>query len=286
MNGSIPAANTPPGGAAPSSDRVPSGAVNVGARERWLSLAAGGALVTFGLLRSWRSLPWLVLGGALVARGYTGHSYLYERLGRERRPPTGKSAWPGGRGIRIEEAITINRPVREVFDAYRDTRKLPHFMKHLEVVTPVGEKRSLWTARMGGPIPLRLHWEAEIVAERENELLSWRSVPGSDIDIAGAVLFHPAPAGRGTELRTVLTYIPPGGALGLAIAGAFRAMTAQQVKNDLWRFKNVMEAGEVPTVNGQPSGRDRETASFAEMAVTGATAGVESSQAAEPAAER
>ena len=265
---------------------APSGAVNVGARERWLSLAAGSALVAYGLLRSWRSLPWLLLGGALVSRGYTGHSYLYERLGRERRPLAGRATWPGGRGIRIEEAITISRPVSQVFGAYRDTRRLPRFMKHLEVVTPIGENRSLWTARMGGPIPLRLRWEAEIVAERENELLSWRSVPGSDIDIAGAVLFQPAPAGRGTELRAVLTYLPPGGALGLAIASAFRAVTAQQVKNDLWRFKNVMEAGEVPTVDGQPSGRTREAVAVTEMAAAATVATEGSSQAAEPVAER
>jgi len=256
--------------------------VNVGARERWVSLAAGGALVAYGLLRSWRSLPWLLLGGAMVTRGYTGHSMLYERLGRRRKLPTGRATWPGGRGIRIAEAITISRPVSEVYHAYRDTRSLPQFMKHLEVVMPLGERRSVWTARTGGPIPLRLQWEAEIVAERENEMLSWRSVPGSDIDIAGAVLFEPAPGARGTELRTVLTYIPPGGALGLAIGSAFRAVTAQQVKNDLWRFKSVMEAGEVATVNGQSSGRERE-------APTGA-AGVpmfeEPSPAPEPAIER
>lgn len=265
---------------------TPSTRINVGARERWLSLAAGSALVAYGLLRSWRSLPWLLLGGAMVSRGYTGHSLLYERLGRERKLPTGRATWPGGRGIRIAEAITINRPVSEVFHAYRDTRRLPRFMKHLEVVTPIGENRSVWTARTGGPIPLRLQWEAEIVAERENEMLSWRSIPGSDIDIAGAVLFQPAPAGRGTELHTVLTYIPPGGALGLAIASAFRTVTAQQIKNDLWRFKNVMEAGEVPTVDGQPSGRDRGAPVAVGMPAAGAPMAAESSPLPEPAVER
>lgn len=256
-----------------TSGDAPSSKVNVGARERWVSLAAGGALVVYGLLRSWRSLPWLLLGGAMVARGYTGHSMLYERLGRRRRFPTGRATWPGGRGIRIAEAITINRPVSEVYRAYRDTRSLPRFMEHLEVVTPLGQNRSIWTARTGGPIPLRLQWEAEIVAERENELLSWRSVPGSDIDIAGAVLFEPAPGDRGTEVHAVLTYIPPGGALGLSIASAFRAVTAQQVKNDLWRFKSVMEAGEVPTVDGQSSGREREALTAAGSTPAGISEG-------------
>jgi uncharacterized membrane protein len=267
-----------PSAMGPSRDAT-STRVNVGSRERWVSLAVGGALVTFGLLRSWRSLPWLLLGGAMVARGYTGHSPLYERLGRQRRLPKGRATWPGGRGIRIAEAITINRPVGEVYRAYRDMETLPQFMQHLEVVSPVGERRTLWTARTGGPIPLRLQWEAEIVAERENEMLSWRSVPGSDIDIAGAVLFAPAPGGRGTELRAVLTYIPPGGALGLAVASAFRAVTAQQIKNDLWRFKNVMETGEVPTVAGQPSGREHAPAA------EGAPMGSRMAQSPPPVAE-
>lgn len=232
--------------------------VNVGARERWISLAAGSTLVAYGLMRSWRAFPWVLVGGALALRGYTGHSMLYEYLGRERKAGTGRATWPGGRGIRLEEAITINRPVEDVFGAWRNTRELPQFMKHLEVVTPIREGRSLWTARMGGPVPLRLRWEAEIIAERHNELLSWRSVRGSDIAIAGTVRFQPAPGGRGTELRAVLTYLPPGGALGRAIARAFRAVTSQQIKNDLWRFKSVLEAGEVPTVDGQPSGRARQ----------------------------
>lgn len=282
MNATTPSVGGPAEGVPRRS--APPGGVNVGAHERWLSLAVGSALLAYALMRYRRSLPWLLVGGGLVARGYTGHSYLYERLGRERKPGRGASAWPGGRGIRIEEAITINRPVREVFAAWRDTRKLPRFMEHLEVVTPIGENRSLWTARMGGPIPLRLRWEAEIVAEREGEVLSWRSIPGSDIDIAGAVRFQPAPGERGTELRAVLTYIPPGGPLGLALASAFRAVTAQQVKNDLSRFKNVMEAGEVPTVHGQPSGRAREV--VVETSSSGVTTGAQASQAAEPVAGR
>ena len=112
-------------------------------------------------------------------------------------------------------------------------------------VTPLGDGRSRWTARGPGDIPLS--WEAEIVADEPGRLIAWRSVEGAEVDNAGSVRFTPAPGGRGTEVKVLLSYAPPAGRLGTAVATVLGRSGDQQVREDLRRFKQRMEADEVAT---------------------------------------
>jgi len=125
-------------------------------------------------------------------------------------------------------------------------------MRHLESVQTTGEKSSHWTAK--GPFDLRFEWDAEIITERENELIGWRSVGESEVDTAGSVHFIPAPGGRGTEVRVELKYDPPAGQLGSQIASLLGQSPDRQIREDLRRFKAVMEAGNVSTAADQPQG--------------------------------
>jgi uncharacterized membrane protein len=102
---------------------------------------------------------------------------------------------------------------------------------------------------------MSVEWDAEIHTERANELIGWRSLPGSDVDTAGSVHFTPAPGGRGTVVKVSLKYVPPAGKVGAAVARLFGEDPHRQVRADLLRFKSLMEAGEIATVEGQPSGR-------------------------------
>jgi uncharacterized membrane protein len=116
-----------------------------------------------------------------------------------------------------------------------------------------GEGRSHWVAK--APAGTTVEWDAEVYNEKENEMIAWRSLEGSQVDNAGSVHFTPAPGGRGTQVRVVLKYDPPAGVIGAAVARLFGESPAQQIDEDLRRFKQLMEAGEVATTTGQPSGR-------------------------------
>jgi hypothetical protein len=100
-----------------------------------------------------------------------------------------------------------------------------------------------------------VEWDAELVDERPNEFLVWRSLPGAAIGNRGSVQFRPAPNGSGTEVTVALVYSNPAGKMGAAFAKMFGREPEQQVREDLRRFKELMEAGEIATVVGQPSGR-------------------------------
>jgi uncharacterized membrane protein len=96
-------------------------------------------------------------------------------------------------------------------------------------------------------------WDAEITEERDNELIAWRSLEGSRLPNQGHVRFHHAPGGRGTEVHITLEYQPPLGKLGATAAKLFGQELNRQIEEDLRRFKSLMETGEMPTTNGQPS---------------------------------
>ena len=230
---------------------------NIDQNERLISIGVGALLAIIGLRRSIGSLLVTLLGGYLVYRGVTGHCKVYEVLDIDTRQPK-----PGGRlvtgplakGITVERTVTVNRSPAEVYLFWRNLENLPRFMEHLESVTVINDKRSHWvaTAPIGG-IPLE--WDAEITDLKENESIAWGSLAGSRVMTTGEVTFHPAPGERGTEVQARIEYKLPGGPAGAGLAKLLNKVVSQSVKEDLRRFKEVMEAGETPTVDGQPSGR-------------------------------
>jgi uncharacterized membrane protein len=220
---------------------------NVGTLERWGSVLGGAALAAYGLKR--RTLggaALALLGGGLVYRGMTGRCQLYQVLGIN-------TAQDGGatQVIQAEKAITINKPLDELYRFWRHVENLPRFMAHLKSVQSTGHRRSHWVAR--APFGMTAEWDAEITDERDNELIAWRSLEGSRIPNQGRVRFQRAPGGRGTEVHVSLAYTPPMGKLGATVAKLLGEEPNQQLAEDLRRFKALMEAGEIPTVEGQPA---------------------------------
>ena len=219
--------------------------VNVGDVERLLSVIGGGALALYGLRRSLGNLMLMLGGGALIYRGLTGYCAAYQAMGI-----TTANQEPS-HSTTLEATSTVNKPASEVYSFWRHLENYPRFMRHLDAVVSIGEKRSHWVAR--GPLHMPLIWDAELVEERENTLLSWRSLPGSDIDTMGTVRFRELPNGRGTEVRLRLTYAMPGGMTGVALAKFFKTLTAGQLQEDLRHFKQIIETGETPTIAHQPA---------------------------------
>jgi uncharacterized membrane protein len=145
--------------------------------------------------------------------------------------------------IHLVKAITVRKSPADVYGFWRDFRHLPQFMSHLEYVAVLGDRRSHWTAK--GPAGRLVEWDAEIVEDRPNELIRWRSLPGATVSNSGSVHFLDAPGGRGTEIRLEMDYAPPAGELGSLFARVFGQEPSQQVQADLRKVKQVLETGEV-----------------------------------------
>jgi len=216
--------------------------INVGGTERILSAVAAAALAVVGLRRK-RLRPFLLpIAGSLLSRAVSGRCAVNRALGRntarhDRVSPV--ASVPRGEGVKVERSVVVGRPVQEVYQFWRNFENLPRFMDHLESVTVIDENRSHWVAK--APAGLRIEWDATIHNEIENELIAWRSLPGADVNNAGSVHFTPTADGR-TEVRVVLSYEPPAGKLGAAVAKLLGEEPSGQVEDDLRRFKQVMEA--------------------------------------------
>lgn len=212
--------------------------------ERWASLIGGGAMVLMGLRQgSLRGALTALAGGGLVYQGATKQSTIQKA----------QEAIGLNQPIKVEKTVTINKSAEELYRFWHDFENLPTFMKHLKSVKVHNEKRSHWIAN--APLDNTVEWDADILEDRENEFISWASVEGADVDNSGFVRFKKAPGDRGTEVKVVLEYNPPGGALAATVAKLFGEEPEQQIGDELRRFKMLMEAGEIATTEGQPSGR-------------------------------
>jgi uncharacterized membrane protein len=193
---------------------------NINDTERWMSMAAGAGLAAYGVSQR-RAAGWALagVGAMLFRRGFTAHCDVYEMLGVNT-AGTGQDTW-------------------------RNLENLPRFMSHLESVERITDTLSRWRAK--GPAGATVEWNAEIINEVPDQVIGWRSIEGSDVVSAGSVNFEEAGPGRGTRVRVRLQYSPPGGKVGAAFAKLMGRDPATEIREDLRRFKQIVEAGEVAT---------------------------------------
>ncbi len=215
--------------------------INIGGRERWISVFTGSALTFAGL--KMRSLPGLLLAGvgaAVAHRGWSGHCFAYAAMNKDGRgEPTPPEAY-FERGIHVAENVTIDRSPEDLYRFWRKLENLPRVMSHLREVKPLDGNRSHWVAQ--APAGLSIAWDAEIINDEKNELIAWRSLPGAVVDNAGSVRFAPTADGKSTELKVTIDYIAPGGRFLSTVARLFGQSPDQEVRADLARFKQIMEA--------------------------------------------
>jgi uncharacterized membrane protein len=163
-----------------------------------------------------------------------------------------KIAVPGNRGIKVVRAVTIRKPAAELYAFWRDTPNLMQVIHHPVSITATSSDESHWV--VSGPGGRNVEWDALVVNDTPGRLIAWRSREGAAVENAGSVRFEDAPGDEGTEVTVALEYNPPGGKLGAAIAKLTRDSASSQVYDALHRFKALMEAGEIPTIEGQSVG--------------------------------
>lgn len=204
----------------------------------------------------------LLLGAALRARGNARHRVAATTaavagvavLDVIASAKTSRSSNPTADdgAIRVRAAITVNRGLDEVYRFWHHFQNLPNFMEHVESVQVSGDGRSHWVAK--GPAGTRIEWDAQIVEDVADELIAWRSIEDAAVSNSGCVRFRRAPGDRGTEVAIELEYQPPASAIGAAVTRLFGEEPLQQIKDDLRRFKQAIETGEVVRSDGTPEG--------------------------------
>jgi uncharacterized membrane protein len=186
-------------------------------------------------------------GVAIAAAGVLGVAaldvYCARQLSRER------TAEPG---IRMTRSVVVNRPPHDLYAFWREFENFPRFMYHVRSVRTTGPGVSHWV--VNGPADRSVEWDARVTSDVPNESIAWQSLEGSDVDSRGVVRFEPRPGNRGTIVRVDLLYQPPAGRVGKLVATLFNESPEQQIYDDLHRFKQLVETGEVMRSDGSPHG--------------------------------
>lgn len=144
----------------------------------------------------------------------------------------------------LAEAVTINRRPQELYDFWRDPENLASVMENIAAIERIDDRRSRWTVK--APAGKEVSWESVITEDVPGEAITWQSAEGADIANSGRVEFVDA-GRRGTVVRAVIAYDPPGGTVGQLIAKLFQREPRMQSRRDLHRFKQLMETGEIAT---------------------------------------
>lgn len=219
---------------------------NIGKTERLITLISGSYLLYKGL--SGKKSPTLAIaGGLLLLRGSTGYCPLYHELNIDH---SGQVP-----DVIVKSYLTVNKPREEVYSFWRKLDNLPLFMKHLDSIEIVDEKHSDWKAKIPGGIGT-VSWKAEITDDVINEQLSWSSLAGSTIENSGTVKFTDA-GEFGTELHVEIAYRAPAGALGEGIGKLLNPIFEGMIREDIKNFRRYIETGELPTIKGQASGKNK-----------------------------
>ena len=153
----------------------------------------------------------------------------------------------------FETSIATAKSPEECYRFWRNIDNLPRFMDNLKSVQALDERRFHWVAK--GHAATSSEWDCEITEDRPGAALAWRTLDGAQVPNAGSVIFEPAPHDRGTIVRLSIHYSPIGGQLTSALARVLRQDPQSQVREDLRRFKQLLESGEIATTRGQPTGR-------------------------------
>jgi uncharacterized membrane protein len=145
---------------------------------------------------------------------------------------------PDNKGIKAEICMTIHRSPDDLFAFWRNFENLPRVMEHVESVRCLDERRSHWRVRHSKD--RYIEWDADVINEHPNEMIAWRTLEGSDVNHAGSIWFEPSPDGLGTEVKLAMEY--ESGVFAEALAKLFGRSPQQQIRKDLRRFKELMEA--------------------------------------------
>lgn len=222
--------------------------------ERWISVLLGVSLTAYGLRR--RGPLGVVVGfvgAGLVLRGVARRDPLTHALRHTtaERQAAQRRGWSSA--AITTRAVTINRPRAELYRYWRDFSNLPRFVESVRRIDVIDGQRSRWI--VDAPAGRTVEWESVITTDEPNRRIGWESEEGADVRNAGWVDFRDAPGGRGTEVRSEITYEPPAGQVGRVMAFVMQQSPSQSMRRDLRRFKAMMETGETPTAATQPRAR-------------------------------
>lgn len=231
----------------------------LGRRERAVSAVIGGLLLVRGVKRrSIGGVATAAIGGALLARGISGRSRLYRLLGTETAAGHERAESDATRVPTVERSIVVGEAAEDLDEYWRDPERLTRLVGGFADVSapdPDDADRHRWRVR--GPLDRRLEWETRLVEHEPGERMRWETVEGAPLPYEATIEFEPESGDRGTTVTLRVRYDPPGGSLGDGAMQRLGIVPESLAGQALRRFKSLVETGEIPSTEANPSARGK-----------------------------
>ena len=241
----------------PDDSRTTAHSTSEADRVRWVRVVAGtlgGTLMVLGFRRRTPGRTALALAGGWLFYwsifGYRPRSEMFETGAESSRRDDTETPMSG---LEVAHTMTIRKSADELYRDWRESENLTQIAGHFASVNALSEDRHRWN--VDGPLGWNQTWETQIVEDRPGEFLRWESLEGANLPNDGSVQFRPAPGDRGTEVTLRFRFDPPGGTLGSVVVNRLDIVPRTLASTILHRFKSLAEAGEIPTLEHNPSAR-------------------------------
>ncbi|HEX8863536.1 MAG TPA: SRPBCC family protein [Actinomycetes bacterium] len=144
-----------------------------------------------------------------------------------------------GRRLPMQAAIDVSVPAEVAYNQWTQFEEFPKFMFRVERIEQKDDTHLIWHEKIWG---VRRQWEAEIVEQRPNERIVWKSLSGPQH--IGVINFHQLHDPRLSRVQVNLDFQPTGliEKTGRGWRAAIRALDT-----DLQRFKAFVEMKEAAT---------------------------------------
>lgn len=147
--------------------------------------------------------------------------------------------------VHVRRSTIVGRPATELYREWRTPQRLAAFVHGAEPITVMDERRTRWAVRVPG-LGWRT-WASEVVEDRPDEVIRWRTIGETDLPHEMTVRFAPS----ADLASTVVTLEIRSSVLGGQITGALARLTGRSLEDHatvtLRNFKALMETGRVVT---------------------------------------
>jgi len=132
--------------------------------KTWIAVAVGATVATAG-----------AIAGILYARSRMSDDELMD----EEHPDLPSARDGAGQWVRMRETVRVEAPAESCYAFWRDLENLQENMaKVADIADEDSSSEDVLHWRQKGPMGLwTAEWDAEIVEDRKNRTIAWRSLP-------------------------------------------------------------------------------------------------------------
>jgi uncharacterized membrane protein len=196
---------------------------------RVLAGLAGAGLIAYGATHRMLIGKTLGVNGAILLARSVLNTPLKRMIGADETA-----------GLRIQKTVFINAGAADLYQFWKNPENYPKVFAHVKQITP--EQNGIFLWQVLGPAGIPLTWRGRITCLVPEKRIEWCSLPDSVIENHGVIHLEAQKDGQ-TRIHIDMSYNPPAGLLGHAVAALLGLDPKSALDHDIIQLKSLLEQG-------------------------------------------